>query len=192
MNKNTILDKLLSSKAKDYTYTIAFFFTFSFFLIFVIRPNILAIVNSNKKIDELEQTDRYYEQQIDKVISIQSTFEENRNNFSLLDEAISRQPQVNKILSDLNLLVVKSNLQVDRVNIADVNLKDTSAGQRVKSITINIAISGDFESMMQFVKGVHDQRRLKFVRKLDVTKAQSESTESGKLQMTSEIEGYYL
>lgn len=192
MDKKNILNQLLNAKTKDYTYAIGFFLIFSFFLFFVIRPNLLAVFSSNKKIEELTKTDTFYEQQIDKIIAIQSTFEQNRDDFNLLEQAISSQPQVSKILSDLKDLAGKNNLQVEKITINDVNLRDKTVGQKVRSITVSIELSGGFEDMTAFIKGLHDQRRLKFVRKLDIGKNQVEASESATLKMISEIEAYYL
>ncbi len=67
MEKTALVKKLLSKKTKDYTYAIAFFLIFSFFLIAVIRPNILSVFSAGERINELEKQNRFYDLQISNI-----------------------------------------------------------------------------------------------------------------------------
>ena len=102
MDKQATIKKLFEKKAKDYTYTVAFFVIFFLFSA-VIRPNLITVFEINAKIRQLSEVDRIYGEQIDKIVGVQSIFEASRDDMYLLNEAISTQPEVNKVLFDVNV-----------------------------------------------------------------------------------------
>lgn len=192
MDKEKLLKPFKSKKAKDYTYLIGFFLTFSFFLFVVIRPNILSVIQKQAKIDELKRVNDFYEKQINKVIELQTVFETSRNDIGLLKEAVSVGAQVNKILSDTNTVAQENDLVIGSINIADLNLKDTGDGKKVKSIELTMQLTGDFPSMRKFIQTVYNQRRLKMIKSLTISRGEKTASDSGLLNMDLELEGFYL
>lgn len=191
MSKKNIINKLITEKTKNYTYAIAFFLVFSFFVYFVIRPNLLSVFVSNSKIDELKKIDNLYENQINKVIDLQSTLETNRDDFRLLREAVSENPQVNKVLSDISLSAEKNKLSINKITIGDINLRDSSK-QKLYEVSVNLDLRGNFDSLMMFVRELNNQRRLKLIRRMSILKENEKATESAELKISMEVDGYYL
>lgn len=192
MNQSQFLKKVFTKKAQDYSYTIAFFLIFSFFIVAVIRPNVVSVFSSNAKIKELEDTNRILDSQITNVLQIQTAIEQSRDDFFLLKETIATNPQVNKVLSDFNEVTNKNNLTIERMNIADVNLKETTNTQKLKSIALHADVSGKYEDFVQFISDLYGQRRLKIVKKLTIARDGKAASESANLKMQVDVEGYYL
>lgn len=192
MEKKQILKKLLTQKNKDYTYAIAFFLIFSFFILFIIRPNLVSVFEANNKIEELHKLDTFYNTQIDKIIELQTTLEENRDNMLLLNQAIASKPEVNKILSDLDVSSQEGTLVASGITVSDINLKEKEDGDKLKSFTLNMDFNGDFQNSVSFIKKIFDQRRLKTISNLNIGRDEKESSESSKLQITMMILGYFL
>ncbi|OGK25046.1 hypothetical protein A3A46_04190 [Candidatus Roizmanbacteria bacterium RIFCSPLOWO2_01_FULL_37_13] len=192
MEKSSIVKKLYTKKTQDYTYTIAFFLIFSFFIFYIIRPNLLTVFETNSKIQQLDKINRAYEEQINKVIETQSVFEENREDFILLDQAIGPKPEINKMLSDVVVSTEESTLTSERIDVFDINLKDKDSIAKLKSFTINISMAGTFEDTMAFVKKVYGQRRLKLIPNLELARDKNESSPGANLKIKLQIEGYYL
>lgn len=192
MEKSSIVKKLYTKKTQDYTYTIAFFLIFSFFVFYIIRPNLLTVFETNSKIQQLDKINRAYEEQINKVIETQSVFEENREDFILLDQAIGPKPEINKMLSDVVVSTEESALTSERIDVFDINLKDKGSITKLKSFTINMSMTGTFEDTMAFVKKAYGQRRLKLIPNLELARDKSESSPGANLKIKLQIEGYYL
>lgn len=192
MDKSSIIKKLYAKKTQDYTYTIAFFFIFSFFIFYIIRPNLLTVFETNSKIQQLEKINRQYEEQINKVIETQSVFEENREDFLLLDQAIGPRPEINKMLSDVVVSTEEGSLTSDRIDVFDVNLKDKGSTAKLKSFTINMSLKGTFEDTMAFVNKIYEQRRLKLIPELELARDKNESSPGANLKIKLQVEGYYL
>jgi len=192
MDKQSAIKKLFDKKTKDYTYTITFFVIFSFFVFAVIRPNLITVFEINAKIKQLGEVDKIYGGQIDKIIGVQSVFEINRDNMYLLDEAISTQPEVNKVLFDVNISSDGGKLRSEKVTVSDINLKDKGSANKLKSFMLNMSLFGSFEDAMDFIKKIYAQRRLKLIPQMELGRPLDESTGSAELKIRLEIEGYYL
>lgn len=192
MEKSSILKNFFNKKTQDYTYAVAFFFIFSFFIFYVIRPNLISVFEIRSKIDQLNKINSLYREQIDKIIEIQSALEESRDDLVLLKEAIAEKPEVNKVLSDVNVSTEGSKITPERVNIADINLKDKGSTGKLKSFIINMDLKGSFEDTTEFIKKIYDQRRLKLIQELDLTRDEKQSSDSSILKIKLEVEGYYL
>ncbi len=191
MNKKTFIKNIFSQKTKDYTYAIIFFFTFSFFMAFIIRPNLISVFSAQAKINELQSADSFYEKQIVSLVDLQSTLEANRADLVLLEQAFSSTPQVNKVLSDINSAAQANQLNIDNININDVNLKDIVSQGKIKSLNMAVDVTGSFDKVYAFMKNLYSQRRLKSIESVEITRGK-EATDSAHLKIKLTIQGYYL
>lgn len=187
-----MLKKLFSKKTQDYTYAIGFFFIFSFFIFYVIKPNLITVFEINAKIEQFKRINIVYGEQIDKVIEIQSALEENRDDFTLINKAIATKPEVNKVLSDLDISTEGSRLTSERINTFDIDLKDKESALKLKSFIINMELKGTFDDTMAFIKKIYEQRRLKLIEELELARDEKESSPSSILKIKLEVGGYYL
>lgn len=192
MEKSLIIKKLFSKKTQDYSYTIAFFFTFSFFVFFVIRPNLITVFEIITKIEQLKKINSIYGKEIDKIVEVQSDLEENRDDFILLKEAIAIKPEVNKVLYDVDVSTDESKLKSVRIDVSDINLKDIGLNDKLKLIEIDMNLQGTFDDTLDFIKKIYKQRRLKLIPELQLERLIETSTESGNLKIRLEVEGFYL
>lgn len=192
----SIFKKLFTTKTKDYSYTIIFFLAFSFFIFFVIRPNLVSVFDAISQVSDLSRADKTFESQIEKIIDIQSTMEQSRSDLGLLDQAVSSTPQVYQLLRDVQSSTTKSGLLVNRVSVSDINLKDVGNGDKVRSVDMEIDVSGTYNELISFLKDAQNQRRLKYIKKMSMSKVDTSSTPqasaSSSLELQLVIEGYYL
>lgn len=192
MEKNTLVKNLLTKKNKDYTYAVSFLLIFSFFIFFIIRPNLISVFEANAKIEELKKINNSYNEEIDKIIEVQSVLESKRDDLDYLNEAIASKPQVNKILSDVDVASAETNLISEQISVSDVNLKDKGALEKLKSFVVEMNVKGTFEDVVAYIKRVYAQRRLKLIPEFQVDRDEKESSSSSTLDIRFEVEGYYL
>src|SRR5215207_9426051 len=100
LNKN-VTSLLQDQKVKNYSFSIGFFIVFSIFLYFAIRPNLITAFNLQKELQDLKLKNREYEEKILQIVNYQTTIEENRDRFVLLEEAIPPSPNVVKVVEDI-------------------------------------------------------------------------------------------
>lgn len=192
MDKDYLKKKLTSSKVKDYSYSIIFFLTFSFFVFFVIRPNLVNVFSLQEELGKLHLLDIGYENVIKKIINIQTFLETNRSDLYLLDQAISSTPQINKIVQDIEKAASSSGIIVNQIDISKINLKQGAKQTKKNSLMVNMSVKTDFEAMQLFVSNLINQRRLKTLKHIVIDKDELTGSASGSLNIKFELEGYYL
>ncbi len=192
MGNKIDLSSLITKKTKDYSYTIAFFLIFSFFLFFVIRPNILAIFRSNLEVANLTKTNAFYESQIQNVILSQTMLEAVRDDLYLVDEALTSRPDVNDLINDLTETINKNQLLIDKISLTNVELKNITKSDQMKTIAFDVQLVGGFEQFRQLMDDLYSQRRLKTISNITIDRREIVSTSSGDIRLIFDLESYYL
>lgn len=192
IDKDSIKKSITLSKVKDYTYTIFFFLTFSFFIVFVIRPNLVNVFSLQEELGRLKILDKDYENVIRKIIDIQSFLELNRDDLYVLDQALPEGPHITMLLDDLQKVASESGLDVNQIELGRVDLKHDSVIQKRNTVKISITTNSNFNSALSYIKLITQQRRLKNIEKINLMKDEKEGSDSGSLQIQFEISGYYL
>jgi Tfp pilus assembly protein PilO len=192
MNKNDLLENLRNQKVKEYGFTISFFLIFSFFVVFAIRPNLTSVISLNEQLTQLRGLDVQYENSITKIITLQSLIEQNRENFYLLDESLPSTPQVNKVIDDIKKNASESGLVIDKIVVDEVSLKGDTGKKKMRSFSVDLETTSEFENIKKFVSNLFLQRRLKSIQDLTLERDITVSSGSAPLKIKLEIGGYYL
>lgn len=188
MEKNQ-LKKNIFSKSQDYTYIILFLIIFSIFIFFAINPSLKTAFSLKKEKNDLEVINNIYEQKIINIANIQNQLEENREKLYLIDQALSKYPQVNKMVDDIKIIADENNFQIQKANITDVDLSILKKNSGI--ITLIIEGKTTFDNLNNLIHDLFNQRRLKTIENL-VINQDKESTQSSFLNVTLKINGYYL
>jgi len=197
MNKKKLLNKVLTKKTKDYIYLTLFFLIASFFTFFAIKPSLEIAFTLNKKKMDLKTADDMYESVIVSLLQLQSNLEKYRTDLVYLDQAIPMKIRISGVLSKLTNLLEINNLTVDNLSISNLELvkEKEQETQKLRSIAINLQLSGDFPDFVRFLKGIQNERRLKVVKKIVIDKGSiniDSATKSGSLKINLQIESYFL
>lgn len=176
---------------KDYLYLILFFLISTFFIYFIIYPNLKQLILAGKKLDELRNINKQSDLAINKIITIQSDIERLRNDFDFLDKLIFKKPAINNFLTDIESSLLKNNLKLNKLFINDVDLISKTDQEMPILIIIKGEVTGSFGDFYRFIKEVHRQTRLKEFEKIEVAK-ENESTESSNLKIKFELKTNYL
>ncbi len=192
MEAAQITKKIFSKKTRDYTFTILFFVIFSLFILFAIKPSLTTAASLKREEEDLKKIDALYENQILNIAKVQSLVENNREDLHLLTDAISDHPQVNKMIDDIQRASNKNSFTIKKANIDEVNLLDTK-NKKLQTLHLTIEGSSDFDTLMKFIQALSNQRRLKTVQKMVVSKSQEDQASlSAQLKVIMDIEVYYL
>ncbi|MFA5136303.1 MAG: hypothetical protein WC489_02825 [Patescibacteria group bacterium] len=192
MQKDILKKHLVTNKTKDYTYLIIFFLTFSFFIFFVIRPNLVNVFSLQEELGRLSILDEGYENVIKKIINIQTFLETNRNDLYLLDQSISASPQINKLVQDIEIAATESGIILNQVDISEVSLKEKEKRKTRGTLLVNMQTRTGFTEARQFITNLILQRRLKTLKHITIDKSEKSSSKSAGLDIQIELEGYYL
>ena len=191
MNNKLHLRNLLNARTKDYTFAISFLLLFSFFIFFIIRPNLVTGFGLQKELDDLRKIDKDYDLAIQNIVAVQTVIEKNREALPLLREALPSNPQVNQVIDDLKQIASSSDITISKIDINQVNLKEINAKNNLKSYIVHIETQSDFAKVYQFIGSMLNQRRLKSINSLSIVN-DTEASGSASLNINMEIDGYYL
>lgn len=204
LNRKKLILNLSGEEIKDYSYLIGFFLIFSFFIFFVIRPNLKSVFESHLLIEKLKKDDALYESEIMSVIDIQEKMINFRNDLPIINSAITFKPDVNQLINDIIKIIKNNFFLVENFSFANVNLKDVSRENVLKPISFSLNLIGNFSDLISLINEINQQRRLKLIKSISVEKeinkemmvASTESaqlsSESAQLKINLIVEGYYL
>ncbi|MFA5769897.1 MAG: type 4a pilus biogenesis protein PilO [Patescibacteria group bacterium] len=189
MKLNTISKSIFEKKSREYIYVIFFLLIFSVFIIFAIKPSLTTAYSLKKEEIDLTKVDQVYEEKINNITLIQTQIEENRDNLPLLNQSVSEQPEVNKIIEDIKKIADKNFITINKASIVDINFSKTN--KEKQNVKLKIEATTSFENLRLFMTDLFAQRRLKLIDNLVIYR-DKESTGSGDLNVDLSIDGYYL
>ncbi|MEK7070462.1 MAG: type 4a pilus biogenesis protein PilO [Patescibacteria group bacterium] len=187
----SVTSQLGTKKTKDYIFLSGFFIAFSFFVFFAIKPSLTTAFELKEKEKELTIINNKYENIVANIIEVQSKVESVRDKLYLTNEALPVKPNINKLVKDIESSGGKNGIDVKKININEIDLKEQD-NQTFKSLDIDMEVSSSFPNMLEFVKDLSDQRRLKKIKKITISRDQQEASTSSTLKMSLQLEGYYL
>ena len=188
---SSVKDKILNRKTADYSFIVVFFLLFSFFIIFAIKPNLETAFKLNKELSELKKIDITYNNVISQIVDTQSVLLQHRDDIALLHQALPDTPQLNKVVSDIQTAASTSGVLVDKLNVSTLDLSHQN-NKTMKNYIVTLYTTSDFPSVKTFIDTFFTQRRLKLIKRAEIGKETQQSSDSGKLRVLLELEGYYL
>lgn len=186
-----LISALKEPKRKDYTFATLFFIVFSFFIFFAIKPSLSTALSLNSKELELKGVDAQYEELIGQIVQIQSALESVRDRLHLVDEALPPQPLVTLLMQDIQQAADRNNVVISKVNINKINLVEPEKNT-FRSMAVSMELNSTFDDYISFQKEITEQRRLKYMRTVEIDNDQLGASTSATLRIKTEIEGYYL
>jgi len=194
--KENIVGKniLYLKKFEQYFYFSLFFLVATFFVVFVIRPNLRQIIFANQKLDQLKRIDNQYNRLLERIITFQTDLELHRDDLLLIDQAITNSPQINKAITQIEALIGKNNLSIDSISVNNVDLKSELKESEVQTLKINLILEGDYENFRRFLTDISNQRKIKIIDNFLIEKESTliQSTAPANLKIQLQINSFHL
>ena len=192
MDRKRILDQLKDQKVQNYSYNIIFFVIFAFFAVFAIRPNLMTAFNLQKELQDLKLKSQEYEAEIQQIVDYQTKVEQYRDQFYLLDEAIPKTPAIAKVLEDIRQSATDSGVILTSIAVEEVSIKTVEKQPSLKSFGLTVNVDGEFITLKNFLDTLLNQRRIKAVDNIEITKVRQEEGTSNLFTITMLVKGAYL
>lgn len=193
MNTKNFVTQLLSKKEiADYTYITLFFIISTMFVVFAIRPSLTIAFALRKEAQELKKINNKYEQNIVKIIALQSQLESVRNKIYLLEEATPSKPEIKIVVNNLQTAADQSGVQLKEFTIPEIILKGELKKEGLQNIPLSLNLESEYQKLNNFINDLLLKRRLAVIKNLEINKTDVESTGSAELKYGIEIENYYL
>jgi Tfp pilus assembly protein PilO len=193
MDKQSLVKKLLGQKeAKDYSYAVLFLIISSFFALFAIKPALSIAFSLKREAADLDRINILYENNLTKLVDVQTSLEKVRDKTYLLDMAAPKMPETKTLIDDIKQSASSEGILIQKLSLSDVDLKNDSKSKDLKVIAINMETRSNFTSVNNFIHKITDQKRIKTLRSLKILSDESVASGEGQLRIVMEIEGFYL
>ena len=192
MDRKKILDQFKDQKIQNYSYNIFFFLIFAFFVGFAIRPNLMTAFNLQKELQDIKLKSQEYEAEIQQIVDYQTKVEQYRDQFYLLDEAVPKTPAIAKVLEDIRQSATDSGVILTSIAVEEVSIKTEEKQDSLKSFGVNIIVESEIAMLQNFLNTLLNQRRIKIIDDISVTKVQLEEGISNRFTITMIVKGVYL
>jgi len=147
-------------KVRVYTELVLTILTVCFFVFFAIKPTLVTVTGLIKTLSDQKLVSQKLEEKINSLNLAQSQYNLVQPDLYLLDEAIPVQPQIAVLIKQLETLGRYSGVTVDGIQLSQVNLMDKETVSKQESINFSIAVSGDYQSLKNFLKSISSFRRV--------------------------------
>ena len=147
-------------KVRVYTELVLTILISCFFLFFAIKPTFVTIAGLIKTLSDQKLVSQKLEEKINALNLAQSQYNLVQPDLYLLDEAVPVQPQIAILIKQLEALGRYSGVTVDGIQLTQVNLMDNQAIPAQESINFSVAVSGDYQSLKNFLKNISSFRRV--------------------------------
>lgn len=200
MERESLIQKIYNPRFVDYSYTIAFFIIFSFFVVGIVWPNISTVFELRQKYIDLQTVNEQYTKTINDLTKLQLILASRQDDLSLLTEAVPSQIYVSKIIDDLTVVSDAPTISLPKFELGP---PDKSKQAPVKTITqpagpkpslqtykVRVQVSGPYEHIRDAYEKIYNQRRLKTISGFMLS-VDSRATGSGEFVADIDTESYY-
>ena len=150
-----------NKKAAKYMELSGTFVFITIFLFFAIKPTALAISSLVGEIKSKELANQKMKNRIESIIQAQESFSLAQEKYSVLESGFPSDPNFYQIAVNFSTLAKTYSLKINQL---DFNLSDNDQQKdntsKIKSFRIVFSSTGDYQSVISFVKELLNNRRL--------------------------------
>jgi len=162
------------------------FFIVVLFIV-AIRPSFVTISKIQNSLDLLNTFNSSLLTKIDTLKKLTILYQNNKQKFDLLDTAIPQQPDFSVLEKQIRYLVNQNNFeilsltftQIPLIGSVDNDIKNTDnlANDASNTITFNLAASGDYESIKNFISQLQTLNRLVTIQNFTISQSMTNTNE---------------
>jgi len=157
-----------------YLYIIFSLFALSFFGIFAIGPTITTISNLNKQLEEDKSALKQLQEKNAALKSLSAQYLELEPQLDLIENAIPQSSKVADISRQLELLTIKHNLIVQKLDSGLMELYPAkNANSPIFSFLFSVGVSGNEQDINAFIGDLINMGRIIGIEKLTTGKQQN-------------------
>jgi len=133
--------------------------TISLFGIFAIRPTMITIGRLLQEIKLKESTLATMNKKIADLNAAKDLYTKESEKIKLIEEAIPRSPQPDLIALQIEGLARENNVNIKSLGIEDTKILGTPTPEDDGVLTLTLNLSGEYQGLISFAKGMEDLRR---------------------------------
>lgn len=140
-----------------------------------------------KAIDERELILNEQKQSLDKVNSLYKSIEKEKENIEKLDNVLPYEKQLPELITALKKISSDSGLALSEIKFSDLNSRGV-----IKKLNIDLKISGEFNSFINFLKSLEKNMRLLKLYSMNIVTLKTEASENKTIIYNLRLETNFL
>ncbi|MBI2405230.1 hypothetical protein HYV22_03580 [Candidatus Gottesmanbacteria bacterium] len=155
-----------TSATSSYTMAIFSFLAISLFGWYGIRPTVQTILFLRREIADNTEVSKRMENKITQLVEAQAAYQNAADNLVILDQALPQDPNVLRVVGQLQSLAKSTNSSLSAVQVPTVPLASSQAtpsagtgGEKVTDIPIVVAVNGTYTAIKSFLDGLVSMRK---------------------------------
>lgn len=167
-----LLPKLKDEKAQYYTMLAFTLAALSFFGIFAINPTLSTITELKKKLADMQFVFEKYTEKAQNLSILQDAYRSLSGDLHVINDAMPQNPEVPKLIAQINALLSKSNLQATSLSTLGVEITQERqlSNKNASSFAFTLNATGAYEDMLSFVQSLTHINRLITIESLSISK----------------------
>ena len=183
------LPRIKNKKAASYLTITLSLMAFSFFGLFALRPTLITAVSLIKSVSDLKALNTEYENKIAGIIKAQSEYEQMRDEFYLLSQALPDNAYFDQVASVFEKLAQTSNVTVAQIQMDSTSVSKAKSRGMIEKFGFVVIGTGDYPSISSYINHILNWRRIITLSTLEFV--HDGSTTSGNLRVTLRGNAYY-
>lgn len=172
--KKSIRSLILNNEIWPYLEAALTVFLVLFFIIFAIRPTVLAITSLLGEIESRQILNEKMTVKINSLVSAQNSYFSAEEKLSLLDEYYPEKFEVAQGASQLFGVALDNSILIENFSANNLTFPDVTLEKGL--IDFNFSGSGSYEDVMNFINDLYSSRRAIFIDSYSLSPVKAEDT----------------
>lgn len=177
-------------KTRVYTSIILSILTVAFFGFFAIRPTLVTISGLLKEIKDKKAVVEQMDQKINNLTKAQINYSRIANELNLVGESLPQDPALPILIKQLESLARLSSVNLESIRYEKTNLQGELAKEESQATSFNIALTGSYQNLKQFLNSLDTLRRIISVESFAFNSKIEEEIQI--MALTINAQAYYL
>lgn len=169
-----------NKKAAKYMELAGTFIFITIFLVFAIKPTALAISSLVGEIKSKELANQKMKKRIESIIQAQDSFAQAQEKYSILESGFPSDPNFYQIAVNFSTLANAYSLKINQLDF-DLSGNDQPKNNvsKIKSFRIIFSSTGDYQSVISFIKELLNNRRLVDISSIKISQSRDKDNLNG-------------
>ena len=182
----------IREKGRDYASATAAILMSIFFLIFAIKPTVIAIAELIGEIKARESVNHQLQEKINQIIAAQNNYNRFYPYFRYVDQALPVNTEIAYFVQHLEANRRLSKLELNNLNYSPIPLTEINPGKdsEAKNISFTAKMKGDYPNIKTFLEKMAQYRRITYIDKIEMGfDSRQKEEETPLLPLTISING---
>lgn len=159
---------------KAYSFALASVIALILFGGFAIRPSVLELIKLTNQLDKYTTLNSLLSEKLTNITTAKANYSKIETYLNTINSTVTRGRGDSEFVREVYTLTTVNKVTVTKINFIAYN--ENANDTELKTLTVEMAVSGDFDSVLNFLKSLQGTKRIIEIESATVSKLRREST----------------